>query len=119
MKKIFIGIGTAIAVLIALWVFVINPPRTDYYTQIDNLKYKENHSDGGVVDLTGGMEYLYTLKSYTPHGKEKEITFGTNKILKDKAFLKLEYTATRGVLSWCEVGWEELPESLQSIYQKP
>lgn len=119
MKKVFIGIGVAAAVLIALWVFVIDPPRTDYYTQIDNLKCKENLSDGGIVDITGGMKYLYTLKSYTSSGKEKEITFGTDKILKDKAFLKLEYTTARGVLAWCEVGREELPKSLQSVFEKP
>lgn len=117
MKKIFIGIGSALVLLTAAFIFIANPPRTDYYTQIDNLKYKENHSSGGVIDITGGMSYLYTLQCYASDGREKEITFGTDRVLRDKAYLKLEYTFTRGVLDWSEVKWNELPESLKSVYE--
>ncbi len=119
MKKIFIGIGVVLVLLVGAFFVFVNPPRTDYYVQIDNSKYKENHSAGGVVDFTGGMKYLYTLPSYASDGKEKEITFGTDRVLKDKAYLKLEYTATRGVLDWCEVKWEELPASVQSVLRQP
>ncbi len=119
MKKIFIGTVIVIALFTGAFLLFINPPRTDYYTQIDNLKYKANNSSGGVVDFTGGMKYLYTLPSYASDGKEKEITFGTDRVLKDKAYLKLEYTATRGVLDWCEVKWEELPASVQSVLRQP
>lgn len=100
MKKIFICIGTVLALLIgAFFIIFIAPPRTNYYTQIDNSKYEENHSSGGVVDITGNMKYLYTLQSYTSDGKKKEITFGADKVLKDKAYLKPEYTWSRGVIS--------------------
>lgn len=71
------------------------------------------------MDFTGGMKYLYTLPSYDAGGKEKEITFGTYRVLKDKAYLKPEYTATRGVLDRCEVKWEELPASVQGILRQP
>lgn len=71
------------------------------------------------MDFTGGMRYLYTLPSYASGGKEKEITFGTYRVLKDKTYLKPEYTATRGVLDRCEVKWEELPASVQGILRQP
>lgn len=107
-----------IALFIGAFLLFIEPPRTDYYAQIDNTKYEENRSDGGVVDFTGKMEYLYTLKSYTADGKEKEITFGTDKALRENAYIKLEYTLVRGVVAWSEGKWDELPEKLQSIYPK-
>lgn len=114
MKKRLIIAAAAIAAAVCAWIFIGNPPRTDYYTQIDNSKYSENHSDGGVIDLTGGMKYLYTLKCFASDGREKEITFGADKVLRQDAYIKLEYTLTRGVLSWSEVKWEELPASVQS-----
>lgn len=118
MKKAIVGIVIALAVLIGAWFLLFDPPRTDYYTQIDNSKCEENRSDGGVVDLTGKMEHLYTLQSYTADGKEKEITFGTDRILKDKAYLKLEYAPLRGVLAWSEVSCEELPQSVKNKFQQ-
>lgn len=118
MKKIFIGTVIVIALFTGAFLLFINPPRTDYYTQIDNLKYKANNSSGGVVDFTGGMKYLYTLRSYTSDGKEKEITFGADNVLRENAYIKLEYTLTRGVLSWSEVKWEELPASVQGVLRQ-
>lgn len=118
MKKIFIGIILGIVALIGAGIFLIYPPKAAYYTQIDNAKREENHSDGGVVDLTGNMRYLYTLESYSSDGHEKEITFGADNILKDNAYLKLEYAPIRGVLSWCEVEWEDLPPKVQSNMQR-
>lgn len=113
MKKIFFGTGILLVLFVGVFLLFISPPKTNYYTQIDNLKYKENHSSGGVVDFTGGMKYLYTLKSYASDGAEKEITFGADRLLKDDAYLKLEYTLVRGVLDWSEVKWEDLPHSVQ------
>lgn len=114
MKKILIGTGILLVLVVGVFFLFIAPPRTDYYTRIDNLKYEENNSSGGVADLTGGMKYLYTLKSYASDGAEKDITFGADKILKDGAYLKLEYTLTRGVLDWGEVEWEALPRNVQA-----
>lgn len=118
MKKVIIGIALVLAALIGAGVFLINPPKTAYYTQIDNSKYSENHSNGGVISLTGNMKYLYTLKSYSSDGKEKEITFGADRILRDKAYLKLDHAPIRGVLSWAEVKWDELPTEVQKNMQQ-
>lgn len=117
MKKIFIGTAILLILFTGVFLLFIAPPRTDYYTQIDNQKYEENHSSGGVVDLTGGMKYLYTLKCYASDGTEKDITFGANRLLKDDAYLKLEYAFTRGVLNRSEVKWDELPHSVQVKFQ--
>lgn len=40
MKKIFIGIGVVLILLVGAFFVFVNPPRTDYYVQIDNSKYE-------------------------------------------------------------------------------
>lgn len=88
----------------------------DYYTQIDNRRMEEVHSRGGVIDFKGGLPYSYTLLSYDEKGKEKEITFGTSKELREGAFLHLTVKPVRGVLDWAEVSYEELPPAVQKRY---
>ena len=51
--------------------------------------------------------------------KEKEITFGTSKELQDGVFISQEVVPVRGVTSWDEVQYEELPEAVRSKYAAP
>ena len=39
-----------------------------YYTQVDNSRLQRVHSNGGVIDLTGGLDYSYTLPAYGGDG---------------------------------------------------
>ncbi len=64
------------------------------------------------------MNYSYTLPSYDEDGEERDITFETAKELKEAAFIRLEAAPIRGVLTWAEVQYEELPAAVQSNYQK-
>ena len=86
----------------------------DYYTQIDNRRMEEVHSR--VIDFKGGLPYSYTLLAYDEKGKEKEITFGTSRELREGAFLHLTVKPVRGVLDWAEVSYKELPPAVQKRY---
>lgn len=79
-----------------------------YYVRIDNSKVRENDSRGGVVSFEGSQDYLYTLPAYDEKGKEKEITFGTSRQLREGAYLKLTVSPLRGVVEWKETEYEEL-----------
>lgn len=79
-----------------------------YYVRIDNGRIRENDTSGGVVSFKGTLDYLYTLPAYNEKGKEKEITFGTSRQLREGAYLKLTVSPLRGVVEWKEVEYEEL-----------
>lgn len=122
-KKVLIGIGIAVAVLIGLICFCVwflsESGSTYYYTQIDNSKIEQVNSRGGVIDLHGGLSYSYTLPSYGENGEEKNITFGTSRELREGAFIRLTVMPVRGVLEWIEVQYDELPTTVQSYYNAP
>lgn len=84
-----------------------------YYTQIDNSKVKEQEPGGGVIDFTGGMPYIYTLSCYDKDGNMQELSFGTERKLRDDAYLQLDVVPVRGVMNWREVQFDELPVAVQ------
>lgn len=89
---------------------------TAYYTRVDNTQITENGPRNGVIDLKGGMAYSYTLTCYNGKGKEDRITFGTDRELREGAFLRLEVVPLRGVMDWAEVQYEELPQAVKDAY---
>lgn len=89
-----------------------------YYTQIDNSKIEQIDSQGGVFDIHGGMKYEYTLTMYAENGKSKEIRLGTNRELKDGAYLKVNYFFLRGVYKWEEIGYKDLPNKVKEHYNE-
>ncbi len=66
-------------------------------------------SNGGVIDFSGGMSYSYELVSYNEKGKPKTVKFGTEKELKEGAFICLTVKSVQGVVDWKEVQYNELP----------
>lgn len=80
---------------------------SNYYVQIDNSK----------VQNIGNGEYEYNLRTYDEHGKMKDFTFKSNRELREDAYLRLETNVTRGVITWEEVTFEELPKDVQFRYQ--
>lgn len=89
------------------------------YTQVDNGQIRELESRGGVIDLTGGMDYAYTLPAFDEDGREREVTFGTKRQLRDGAFLCLTVMPLRGVTDWSEVPYDELPQAVRGQYPDP
>jgi len=127
-KTAFVVLAAVVVLLIAAAAFTIpslfdGSRTTIYYTQIDNSRVETNDSKGGVIDFKvnfkGSLPYSYTLTSYDENGEEKEITFGTSKELQEGAFISLEVVPVRGVTSWAEVQYEELPEAVQGKYAAP
>lgn len=121
-KNLVIIIAAAISVIAIISVgvmFFFKGNDTYYYTQIDESKMTENEKagQGGVIDFTGGMRYLYTLTCYDENGNEKSFTFGANKVLKNKAFLMLSTRPIQGVVSWEEVQYKDMPDSVQEKYE--
>ena len=118
-EKVSVVIVAAVflAVLVCVGGWFLSGTGSDaYYTQIDNRRMEEVHSRGGVIDFKGGLPYSYTLLAYDEKGKEKEITFGTSRELREGAFLHLTVKPVRGVLDWAEVSYKELPPAVQKRY---
>ncbi len=119
MKKIlFAVIALILAAASAGGLFLSKTDTAYRYTQIDNSKKEKIESRGGVIDLKGGMDYQYTLPSYSEDGKEKDITFGTSRELREGAFIRLTVAALRGVTKWEEVQYDEMPLSVQDKYEQ-
>ena len=63
---------------------------------------------------TGGMPLLYTLPSYDENGSVQDLSFGTERQLREGACLRLSVLPVRGVTEWREVQYEELPSAVQA-----
>ena len=118
MKKKTIAIAAALAAVAAAGLCLASQlfsSGTYYYTQVDNSKIEQVHSSGGVIDLTGGLGYSYTLTAY----KENGAAFGMSRQLREGAFLRLKAVPVRGVVDWAEVQYDELPPAVQRYYAPP
>ena len=98
-----------LAVLFMTVAFLTTQTNEDYYAQVDNRWVTE-------IAPHGLMNYKYSLVAYNSSGEAKDITFETSKILKDQAFINLKVAPIRGVLTWAEINYEELPEKVKDIY---
>ncbi len=122
-KKWLIGFGSAAiviaGVILGYTIFFTGSGDIAYYTQIDNSKLSRAGGQG-AIDLSGngGMDYSYTLTSYDEKGGDKNITFGVSRELREGAFLCLTVRPGRGVMTWAEVQYDELPPALQGYYSK-
>ena len=52
---------------------------------------------------------LIAAAGWAFYGAQAEIAFQTSRELRDGAYLDLETTPRRGVVSWEEIGYDELP----------
>ena len=125
MKKTgLLWLGAAAVVIagaILCWTIFFSGFRdTSYYTQVDNTRIAR-HGGQGAVDLSGngGMEFSYTLPSYDENGRQEDITFGASRELREGAFLCLTVRPGRGVMTWAEVRYDELPPAVRAHYNAP
>lgn len=117
MKKIIIAVISIILIGIAGYRIFIYESDSVYYTQIDNSKMKKINTDGGVVNFKGSLPYSYTLTCYNSTGKKKKLQFTADKKLREDAFICLNVNSVRGVVSWNEVQYYELPLPVQEKYE--
>lgn len=66
--------------------------------------------------MDGAMNYRYTLSTYDETGAERELSFETSRILTDDAYLCLKVAPFRGVVTWAEVQFDEMPAAVQEQY---
>jgi hypothetical protein len=109
--KIAVAIGIIVFILFLYGIYyLLVIQNSEYYTQIDNSKVES-------LSTTDNMKYQYTLTAYDEKGKKKEVTFKTNRELREDAYLKLEVMLTRGVTNWEEVQFDEMPKEVQEKYK--
>ena len=72
-----------------------------------------------MIAFNGGLDYSYRLPAFNDSGEEKSITFNTSKELRDGAFIRLEVVPIRGVITWAEIQYEDMPSIVQDNYAVP
>lgn len=118
-KRSIIAVCVIVAIVTVIgafgWFIMSDSAKSFYYVQVDNAKITDLESEGraGIFDPNGGMSYSYTLPAYSKDGKTTEISFGTERQLREDAYLSLEVLPIRGVVAWKEVRFDELPVKVQ------
>ena len=111
-KKLWLGIGAVVLIVLCMGVaFLATQGKTDYYTQIDNRWVTE-------IDPYCTMNFVYYLVAFVESGIDRDITFVSSKVVSDGEFLFLILAPIRGVVTWAEVQYDELPEAVQAVYSK-
>lgn len=107
--------GTALFLVVALGTMgrlfqATGENAVSWYSRIDN---------GLVEPITphGGMSYRYSLTAYGADGGSKALDLDTSRVLKDGAFIRIEVAPIRGVISWEEMQYDQLPAAVQGKYE--
>lgn len=112
MKKAIIITGTVfvlLAAVLAVVVFIgVGVGDNNFYTRIDNSNVKsvDDHD----------MKYSYSLPAVSKSGEKRNVKFMTYRQLREGAFLKLEILPMRGVTEWEEIQWNDLPDTIKSVF---
>ncbi|MBM6755682.1 YxeA family protein [Collinsella tanakaei] len=85
------------------------PTGATYYLQVDNARVIEDAA--GDVD----MPYCYDLPAWSEDGAETSVVFRTARKLRDGAYLRFDAALLRGMISWEEVGYDELPDAVREV----
>lgn len=81
------------------------------YVRIDN-------AQASAIEPRAGMKYEYRLEAVDASGAKSEMTFQTERELRDGAYLKLETKPLRGVVAWEEQAPEELPDAARAALEE-
>ncbi|MFD0589494.1 YxeA family protein [Paenibacillus sp. GCM10027627] len=104
--------GCVILGFFALQTVNINRIGTDgYFTKIVGA--------GKVVSVDGTKDFIryeYELVAYMDDGKEEKLPFSAAKQLREGAYLKLFVKEGKGVTSYQEVSFDEIPEAAQKRF---
>ncbi|WP_010308748.1 YxeA family protein [Kurthia senegalensis] len=116
MKKFLITIGLIFVVccagIYALMTIDFNRMNTsEYYVKItqDGIVTESKSSDGKIY-----KDYNYSLEGINEDGKKKTLDFFAQKNLRKGAYLKM-YVKEKGVSSYDEVKFDELPKKAQEF----
>lgn len=104
-------LGTLLAIVLivgagtALYALCDTDNATTWYVQVDN-----EHATARDHN-----EFGYQLEAYNEGGEHRSISFGTERLLRDQAFLKLSVMPLRGVVAWEEVQLEDIPQATRAV----
>ena len=110
-KKLIITVLVIAVIIAGISIYYLQGHK-NYYAQIDNTKVSE-------IDSQNGFNHRYELETYDENGNKKTISFDTSRELSNGAFICLDYAPIRGVISWSEVSYDDLPVSVQNQYAAP
>ena len=117
MKALFTVIGAAALVILLAAavlgvVFQFTAANASVcYGRIDNTLVQE-------ITPHGGMNYRYSLTVYDENGAASSLELDTSRILKDGAYIAITTAPLRGVLSWEEFSYDQLPARVQKHYNQ-
>ncbi|MCC2337920.1 YxeA family protein [Bacillus tropicus] len=116
MKKILLICGSIIVFWVCIWMFFFTPEKLTPENPAGKTMYYTKISGSGVQGEN--RRYDYEVIAYDEKKKQKELSFSAGKKLREGAYIQLYYTMLRGVTSWKEVSFKELPETVQQQYEK-
>lgn len=114
LKVFLVLVALCAAVTLCWWgyrqVFVAG---TDWYACVDAGRLSEAGENGN------GFDYHYELPAARADGRVGTLGFDTSRELRDGAYLRLTTLALRGVVSWEEVAWGDIPTSARAALAVP
>ena len=84
-----------------------------WYTQVDNTRLTV------AEDNANDFDHHYDLVGWNAEGASEDLSFDTSRELREDAYLKVETLFLRGVVSWEEVAWEDVPAAAQGELEAP
>lgn len=114
LKVLIIVAAIVLAVVAAKWGYekaFISPDT--WYARVDNEKL------AAADENNNGFDYHYELPAVSATGTSEVLEFDTSRELREGAYLRLETLTLRGVTSWEEVAWDEIPAAAQEKLTPP
>lgn len=110
---VFLIIAVVLGILLT-FIYQKSYTGVDYYTKIttNGKRIQIPIQNGAPL-----VDYQYNQKAYNDLGESLEVEFNANKDrpLKLNRYLKLVYNENKGVVSWEEVSFDQLPETVQPL----
>lgn len=114
LKVLAIATAIVLAAMAARWGYEKAFTSPDvWYVQVDNEKLT------AADENNNGFDCHYELPAVNAEGVTETLGFDTSRELREGAYLRLETLALRGVSSWEEVAWDEIPTAAQEKLVPP
>lgn len=107
------GIKGAVATIAVIVAIVMTGTTFQYVLDTDNAVARYVRVDASAASVQEDGSVDYTLASYDDGGAREEVTFGSDKTLRDGAYLELSVMPLRGVVYWEEVEPAALPDKVR------
>ena len=107
------GIKGAVATIAVIVAIVMTGTTLQYVLDTANAVARYVRVDASAASVQEDGSVDYTLASYDDGGAREEVTFGSDKTLRDGAYLELSVMPLHGVVYWEEVEPAALPDKVR------